>query len=163
MAGGCDDLNVSAVSPVPPVRAALGDVLLAAETTATVSPGPSGHVNARAIDKHGWLPLVERRGLGPGRYDIDALAVFSDMAEPNHAGGFREQRVVSADPNVEPWMKLCATLPYKDIAGQDLLSAILFDAEPFRFGVAPVARATACFLVRHDPLLVPEAWWSVNL
>ena len=52
-------------------------------------------------------------------------------------------------------MELGAALAHQDVAGDDGLAAELLDAEAAACGIAAVARRAACFLMRHDLLLIP--------
>src|SRR5262245_11205077 len=66
----------------------------------------------------------------------------------------RVQRVVAADADVGAGVHARAALPHQDLAGIDALAAVDLHAEALRLGVAPVARAAACFLVCHGLLTV---------
>src|SRR5204862_5584095 len=74
----------------------------------------------------------------------------------------RKQRVVLADPDVDTGMNHRAALADDDAACGNRLSAIGFDAQALRFGIAAVARAAARFFVCHG-VLSPSADDAVDL
>src|SRR5258706_514881 len=61
----------------------------------------------------------------------------------------REQGVVAAHADVVARVHHGAALAHQDLPCIGALAAVGLDAEPLRVGVAPVARAAACFLVGH--------------
>src|SRR3989442_1488625 len=61
----------------------------------------------------------------------------------------RIERVVAADADVGAGMHARAALAHEDLSGVDALAAVDLHAETLRLGIAPVARATTCFLVCH--------------
>src|SRR5437899_3373004 len=65
------------------------------------------------------------------------------------AGDAREQRMVAPHADVRAGMHLGAALAHQDLPGIDALAAERLDAEALGLGIAPVARAAACFLVGH--------------
>src|SRR3970282_190388 len=67
----------------------------------------------------------------------------------DRAGDARVQRMVAADADVDARVHHGAALADQDLAGARALAAVGLDAQPLCVGVAPVARAAACFLVCH--------------
>src|SRR5207302_5090761 len=90
------------------------------------------------------------RGSGLRRYDAHGLARVLAFHRIQHlAGDAREERVVAPHADVGAGMHLRAALAHEDLPGVDALAAEGLDAEALGLGIAPVARAAACFLVGH--------------
>src|SRR6516165_10002695 len=146
---GKDD--VTAFAAVTAVRAAELDELLAAKARS-----PSSAVTALQID----LALVEelhgastaprtrcrlgellgglRRRRGR-RHDRDISTPGTTRMESDRTTRCREDRVIAADADMRPRMKLGAALTHDDVAGKYALAAELLHAEPPAATVAPVA------------------------
>src|SRR5215469_2057133 len=124
-----------------------------------VSPWHSEPLRARRFD---WMPAD--LGINPPsllgrrlrvRDDRDVGSAFGLGVERHlsvHAG---EECVILADADVEPGMPLGAALAGKNIAGECQLASVEFQAEAAACRVAPVARRTACLLVRHGRSQLP--------
>src|SRR5882757_6833579 len=71
------------------------------------------------------------------------------LAERDDAVDGGEKGVVAADADILAGVHLGAALPDQDVAGQDLLAAEAFYAQPLARGIAAVTRGAACFFVCH--------------
>ena len=83
----------------------------------------------------------------PGEDHLVALRAPGDELDVTIDAG--EERVVLAHPDVDAGMHLRASLPDDDAARTDRFATVDLHAQPFRLGIAPVARASACLLVCH--------------
>src|SRR5690242_18544116 len=82
------------------------------------------------------------------------LSAGATVARELHvAVGEREQRVVLAEPDVQPGEETRATLPHEDVAGQHVLPAEALDAEALRIRLAVVLGRGLALFVRHRLLL----------
>ncbi len=71
----------------------------------------------------------------------------------NRAVDQREQRVVFADTHVLTRVQFSAALTNDDTARIDALTAVDFNAQSLRLGIATVPRSAAAFLLCHVLLL----------
>src|SRR5216683_740711 len=79
--------------------------------------------------------------------DINAPA--APGLEGDRAFFRRKNRVVAPHADIAAGMIFRAALAHDDIAGDHGFTAEFFDAEAAAFGIAPVARGTAGFLMGH--------------
>src|SRR5690348_633997 len=80
------------------------------------------------------------------RYEGASLARGVETDLPVGEG---EERMVAAEADILAWVIGGAPLPHEDVAGEHDLAAELLHPEAAAFGVASVARRTACFLMGH--------------
>ena len=71
------------------------------------------------------------------------------LLELHYTIRFREERMVVSTSNIVAWMELGSPLTNDNIASSDCLTAILFDAQSFRLGVATVSGLATCLLMCH--------------
>src|SRR5271170_2828404 len=94
------------------------------------------------------LPALFCRAKGAHRYILSPVAF---TLEGDLAGRGGEQRMVRADADITPRMKLGSPLTYKNHAANDAFAAEFLHAQTSAVRVAAIARRTACFLVGHRP------------
>src|SRR5271170_723584 len=94
------------------------------------------------------LPALFCRAKGAHRYILSPVA-FTLEGDLTGRGG--EQRMVRADADITPRMKLGSPLTYKNHAANDALAAEFLHAQTSAVRIAAIARRTACFLVGHGP------------
>src|ERR1051325_4851988 len=98
-----------------------------------------------------------RFGLGLlHRIDAHLVAAPALVLEAHHAVDQRVDGVVGAQPDVVAGVPLGPALTQDDVAGRDLLAAVLLDAAVLRIAVAAVARGADAFLVSHCYLVKPR-------
>src|SRR5262249_1567202 len=147
----------AAVTTVAAVGPAARDELFSAERDAARAPVAALDEDVDLIDEHlrARVSTFGRAGqrtppARSGRAGDDAdVPVVAAALEPYVAVDLREQRVVGAEPDVQPGMKACAALPDEDAATGDELAAEALDAEHLRIRIAAVAGAADAFFVGH--------------
>ena len=73
------------------------------------------------------------------RNDADATAVLAVILETDFAVHFGEERVVLAEPDVEPWLEPATLLSHEDGTARDEVAVVTLHAESLRIAVAAVA------------------------
>src|SRR5207302_979795 len=151
--------HAAAAAAVTAVGAASRHVLLAPERSGAVTALAGVYLDLRFVDElHGPEMKKPHRGrqgffervFGLRRYDAHGLTRVLAFHRIQHlAGDAREQREVAPHADVGAGMHLRAALAHQDLPGIDPLAAERLDAEALCLGIAPVARAAACFLVSH--------------
>src|SRR5579872_2583911 len=104
-----------------------------------------------------WLEdvgaLLGGLGRGEGQHR-DEAASAARAVKVDMAGDHGIKGVIAAHADIFTGMDLGAALADQDIAAKDGFAAEFLDAEATAFGIAPIARGTACFLMRHGTLLL---------
>ena len=76
------------------------------------------------------------------------------LAKNDFTVGLGEERVIASAPNILASVIFGAALADQNVASRYLFATISLDAQSFRFRIATVACATACFLMCHfEPLM----------
>src|SRR5262249_33442708 len=151
--------HVSAAAPSAAIGPAAGGVLLAAETHATVAPGPTAHVDGHAIDEHGGFtagrPVALSAAIsalgwsGSHRQHVDAPP---PPVGRHRALNGREQGPVAADADVLARLPPGAVLPAEDAARPGRLASEKLDSQHLRIRVAAVAARALSLLVSHGSI-----------
>src|SRR5262245_33206583 len=87
---------------------------------------------------------------GFDRLNADHAPVRAVILEPDPSGDLRENRVVLADPGVQPGTEPAPPLADDDRAAGHEVAVVRLDAEPLRIRVAAVAGAALSFLMSHS-------------
>src|SRR5208282_2848255 len=82
------------------------------------------------------------------RLDAHDLALAAGLVI-RHAVDFRVDREIAAHPDIASRMDSRAALAHQDIPGSDRLAAVNLHSAPLPRAVAPVARGSLSFLMRH--------------
>src|SRR3954447_3453530 len=83
------------------------------------------------------------------RLDADDAAVCAVVLELHPARDFGEDRVVLAEPGVQPGPGPPAALPHDDRAAGDDVAVVSLDPEALRVGLAAIPGAALTFFVSH--------------
>src|SRR5262249_32197174 len=137
-----DQSHVAAAAAVAAAWSAARNELLAPERKTPVATVAGLHQNSYFIDEQ----------LLFGGLDTDELPLASTIAEVNHAGDFREQRVVLAETDVLAGFDASAALANDNRSAGDQLAAKGLHAQPLRVGIAPVFRTAKTFFMCHNNL-----------
>src|SRR4029079_5874874 len=82
--------------------------------------------------------------------DADFASVLAVVFEADLAVHLRKERVVLAEPDVEPGLEASALLAHENRSASDDVAVVTLHAEALRIAVAPVAGAALTFFMSHD-------------
>ncbi len=149
--GAGRNYDIATVAAIAPIGATEGHMGFAPEAAAAIATSTADYFDSNAIYEHG----NRRAGLKlfPSGNDINALAAFLEKTKLDNAVRQSEEGVIIAQATILACGELGTTLPYNDIACDDLLATVVFHAKAFGFAIAAVTGTTTCFFVCHEKSL----------